>query len=182
MKLSAAEKSDIATLAAKDRTVYLASRKAGSTHRFALMCALQQAPASRTDSDYFRVKKPLSKQFEGVQGGIDLRYRMREAKKRGYVPNPNSHYDPCLAQTPGDPNAFIGPSEGRGKVAATLEAQRVAAEKKREAMAKRKKQKILAPDIVRRCAQEAIRKNPDLARKSKRELTEMMVDKHGREY
>lgn len=179
--LTAAEQKDIARLRAEDREVYVRSRESGAGHRFALMCALQQAPASRTDSDYFRAHQPLAKQFTGAQGEADLKFRLAQAKRKGYRVNPHSHYDPALAMEPGDPRAWIGPAEGRGKVQATIEAQRIAAEKKREQLAKQKPGKKLAPDIVRRIAREKIRKNPDLARKGRAELTEMIIDQHGRE-
>jgi hypothetical protein len=177
------EQSDIAELSKENRKVYDASRKSGASHRFALMCALQQAPASRTDSDYFRKHPSLAKQFEGRAGQADLTYRLKQAKAHGYTPNPNSYYDASLADFAGDPKAWIGPSEGRGKVEAVMEARKVKAAKRAEQKAKEPTgRKRLAPDIVAQCAEVAIAKNPDLARKSKREITDMMVEQHGRKY
>lgn len=177
--LTQAEERDLEGMARQDLHVYWQSRQEGSSHRFALMCALQQAPASRTDSDYFRTHKPIDKQFQGKQGMDDLGMRLFMAKQAGYNVNPHSHYDPSLASYAGDPDGWIGPTDGRGKVEQVMLKRRIAAEKKAEKKAKQKDGRKLAPDIAARFAREAIAKNPELARKSKGELYSMMVAKHG---
>ena len=180
------ELKDLDSLSDRDREVYVQSRREGSSHKFALMCALQEAPASRTDSDYFRAHKSLGEQFQGPMGQRDLNYRLQNAQQvYGYTPSKESHYDASMVpagELPGHPNAWIGPSEGRGKLEKGMEASRVAAEKVREKKSKETRKRKLAPDLIAQSAREAIAKNPDLARKSKRELTDMMIEKHGSRY
>lgn len=187
IRLTESEEREVAQLIPKNREVYILSREQGSPHKFAMMCAQQQFFGGvKTDSTYFATHKSLGEQFQGALGQKDLKHRLQNAKEfYDFVPSKESHYDASMVppgEHPGHPNAWIGPTDGRGKLEKGMEANRIAAEKVREKKSKETRKRKLAPDLIAQSAREAIAKNPDLARKSKSELTQMMIEKHGSRY
>ena len=81
-------------------------RRQGQTHNMAEMLAYRQAPASKTDDDFFRGQGTLDKQVgDDPHYMADITDGYRAAT--GHNPNPNYIYQAGLAQFPGDPRAFV---------------------------------------------------------------------------
>lgn len=93
--------------------VYYVSRRNGSSHRFAEMCACQSPPGCMTDAIYFAGQPQLCDQFAS-----DAQFKtvLGIAKKHGYKPNMHDVYVPGLARFQGDPEAFVPQSGGRGYI------------------------------------------------------------------
>lgn len=83
--------------------------------RFAEMLQLQAAPKGMTDDTFCAGMGTLSKQFEGEEHMLDV--IVKKAKKKGYTPNYNDVYCPALADSQGDPKAFL-PHNARGHIKA----------------------------------------------------------------
>jgi len=167
-------------VAADALVMFYRSLDTGATLKFAHMCALQQAPKCMTDREFFHGVGDLGKQFEGSDQ--DLALRLKVAKQHGYKPSRNDFYNPALARFPGDPEAFIPSTGGRGHVQKVLESRGQSAEgavnvKGREAPPPQPKR--LGDDIALAAAKKMAAENPELRRKSKRELISMAVEKHG---
>jgi hypothetical protein len=160
-----------------NQALYEQAKANGATDRLAEMLAAQQAPGARTDREFFRAHSTLDAQFK-----VDrhLKHYVRQAKKAGYKPNINDVYLSQLARFPGDPEAFI--SGGRNQIRRVLEKRGWGCEGIVDVKPSQYQPEIpdipLGADIIKETACEMVRENPDLAKKSKRELTEMVIDKH----
>jgi hypothetical protein len=118
-----------------------------------------------TDTQYFRQRGTLEKQFNSDH---DLKIRVEQARKHGYNPNPNDVYEPCLAQFPGDPNAFISPSQGKRQI-------RQAAAK---ICAPKPAKDGLAENLIQKYSRDMVKEHPSMKRLKPSELREAVLDKH----
>jgi hypothetical protein len=162
--------------------------KNGCSPRMAEMFAMRQPPASaRGDRELFRDGNTVAKQHALNPTLTDA--IIKRAVKHGYRPNANDIYDPGLARFDGDPRAFIPPCGGKSHMREVLEKDgyevvnapddsgNILNVKYRPR--EPKKPVALAPDLAREMVRKETAANPELARKSKRELTEMVTDKYG---
>jgi len=86
----------------------------GESHRMSEMLAFQQAPRAMTDAVFFEGFGTLDKQFAGDEKVRDQ--VIKRAMASGYKPNNNDVYLSALARYPGDPEAFVPATGGRGHV------------------------------------------------------------------
>lgn len=154
----------------------------GCAPRLAEMLAFQSAPKAMTDREFFEGRGTLAKQFSGEEAVLEK--VIAAAKKRGYVPNANDVYCAGLADSIGDPAAFVPATGGRGHVQQVCEqrgwACDGAVQVKKRPLEAAPVSVPLAADIVDRGVRSLIAKDPDKARKvSKRELQEQVIHQHG---
>lgn len=152
---------------------------AGESPRMAEMLALRRAPHMATDSDYFSSYGTLADQFEGREDELNL--IVSAAKRKGYTPNINDVYEPSLANSIGDPAAFISPSGGRGQIRKVANERRVnvhGAVETSFAPEEPPPAVRMCPKLVEKYVNERIKENPDLAHKDRNELREQVIDKH----
>ena len=83
------------------------------------MLKSRSAPRCLTDVEFFGDVGTLSKQYEGEEGYLNQ--IVSNAKSHGYSPNPHDFYMGNLARFPGDPEAFIPPTGGRGHLKKVLQ-------------------------------------------------------------
>ena len=155
-------------------------RNKGESHRMAEMLAFQEAPRANTDREFFEGIGTLDKQFDydgKMHEGV-----VKLAMKHGYKPNNNDVYLSSLARFPGDPEAFISPSGGRGQIKDTCERRgwecHGTVKTKRREPEEAPKKKSLGEDIVRRTMAEEHAKNPDTKRMDQGELRHNIIKKH----
>lgn len=161
---------------------YVQMRKKGQSHNIAEMCALREASKSQTDTDFFRGVGTLADQFRGVEW--QLEHNTHYAKKNGYKPNHNDFYISSLARFPGDPQAFVPATGGRGYIKKICEERGIPCEgmvnyTPSQRIEKEPESCKLAPDIVENTVNELVSENPDLKRTDRQELREMVIEKHG---
>lgn len=146
-------------------------RRHGQSHNMAEMLTYRQAPASRTDDDFFRGQGTLDKQVgEDPHYMADITSGYRQAT--GHNPNPNYVYQAGLAQYPGDPRAFVS---GAGDVKRRAEELNVNVEgfvthKASEPISdpfgvgvpKGMKRQPIATDLKQVIADSIVAKNPDM--------------------
>ena len=151
--------------------IYVTSREQGNDHRWALMCACQQAPGANTDREFFAGRHTLAKQFDGNEA--QLNEIVAAARRKGYNPSPSDVYDSTLARDLGDPAAFISASGGRTQLRRTCEARGIGRQPENPIPAGR-----LADDLIAEEVEKRIAANPDLARTDIRDLVADVRDKH----
>jgi hypothetical protein len=156
-------------------------RDGGDSHRMAEMLAFRQAPRANTDREFFEGRGTLETQFSGTPDALN--YVIRNAMKHGYKPNPNDVYTSALARFPGDPQAFVPATGGRGHIQAVCERRGWACEgsvnvKSREPTEAPKSIR-LGEDIVQKKIRKMVRENPDNARRPIGELRDEIINKHG---
>jgi hypothetical protein len=160
--------------------IYAQAINNGATPRFADMLASRQAPGAQTDREFFAKHGTLDQQMKSAEL---LESTVRGARANGYNPSPNDVYLSQLARYPNDPEAFVPPSGGRNHVKRLLEKRGWGCEGlvnvKPAQNVPEPKQVPLAPDVIRDLACAKVRKNPDLKRKTKAELTSMVIAEHG---
>lgn len=160
---------------------YLVLREQGNDHKLAAMFACRKAPASRTDRDLFAGRHTLAQQFAGNEK--QLTAVVNAARRQGYNPGGNDLYDPCLAQTTGDPRAFIPATGGRGYVRRICEAQGLTCHGNVEVAGRQPEAPIeagaLGANIVEELIEQKLQSNPDLARVDRRELAAEIQHQHG---
>ena len=152
----------------------------GETHRMSEMLAFRQAPRGLTDAVFFEGFGTIEKQFAGDEKVRD--HLIRRAMKEGYKPNANDVYLSALARYPGDPEAFVPATGGRGHIKAVCEKRGWEADgavkTKRREPEEAPKSTGLGKDIVDRKVAEATKKNPDLKRMDQGELRHYIIKKH----
>ena len=155
-------------------------RNKGESHKISEMLAFGQPPRARTDREFFEGMGTLDKQFDydgKMHEGV-----VKLAMKNGYKPNNNDVYLSSLARFPGDPEAFISPSGGRGQIQDTCERRgwecHGTVNTKHRQPEEAPKAKPLGEDIVRRAMAEEHTKNPDTKRMDQGELRHNIIKKH----
>jgi hypothetical protein len=168
-------------------SLYFFLRERGSSHNLASMVATQRGPGVNTDDTFFRVFKPLSEQFAS---DAELNKVVGIARRHGYNPGIHDVYVPQLARFRGDPKAFISRSMGRARIREVCRKRgwELSFEGSDRAMTADYRSPDsdpfeaapkLAPDIVERGVKSILRENPGMAKKSRQELREMVIQRHG---
>ena len=156
----------------------------GSSPRLAELFALRQAPGLNTDATFLAGRGTLQDQFKGDE--IVLDQITKTAKRHGYNPNANDVYISSLAQFPGDPKAFVPPTNAKGHVRKVCEDRgwschgsvNVKGTAKNDDPGEGIK---LADDLAEANVKRMVKKDPSLARKAtKKELKAEAVLRHGR--
>jgi len=137
--------------------------------------------ATVTDRELFRNRGTLADQFEGVED--QLHYVVSQARRHGYNPGINDVYMPALADFPGDPAAFVSPTDGRGHIKKVVASRGEDCEGIVNYKAPRgtrgEEPPKLAPDLVEDAVDAMIEENPSLALKDRDDLRQQVIEKHG---
>lgn len=163
---------------------YVRLRREGKDHRWAEMFASQRAPGAVTDDTFFAGIPRLAEQI-GSDKQVD-RY-VKAARKHGYNPSPNDVYQPGLARFPGDPEAFVSRTKGRGYIKELCQRRgwgcsgsvNVQAAEPTSDPYSKANTIPMGKDLVAQYSRELIKQNPDLKTKSRAELRRMVLAKHG---
>mgnify|MGYP001610868419 CR=1 FL=1 len=163
---------------------YMRLRYEGKDHRMADMLASQRPPGCVTDDTFFGGIPRLAEQ---IGDDKQLQKYVNAARKHGYNPSPNDMYQPGLARFPGDPEAFINRSRGRSYIKKLCErrgwgcagAVNVEARQPDHDPHDPKHCEPLANDIINNFAKDMVKTNPDLKRKSRAEIRQMVLERHG---
>lgn len=162
---------------------YVAMRERGEPHGFAAMLVMQQPPACQTDATFFEGRGTLSDQL-----GKAVNHYTHIAEQHGYRPGARDVYEPGLARFQGDPEAFIPAVGGKGHVKRVLEKRGYRVKRSDSAshglgveaiQQPPPKAKRMGNDLIRDNAQKMIQQDPSLAKLSKRDLKEAVIEKHG---
>ena len=98
---------------------YELCRSQGTSHNLAVIFATGRAPGCVTDCEVFRGHRTLGDQFDGEAHVLDQLVGI--AEKNGRRPHYTDKYESALAAYPGDPEAFVPASEGRGHIKRVIE-------------------------------------------------------------
>lgn len=176
-----ADESALASDGSTRLALYVRLRREGKDHRWSDMMASQRAPRGMTDSVFFEGGKRAGDEFDDQY----LNKIVTASKKRGFNPPENARYFPSLARFRGDPEAWVSHSQGRGYIRKLCEKRGWACEGAVNLEARQPESDPYAKSVpmhrnlVRQYAREMINANPELKRKSRRELRQMILDKHG---
>lgn len=162
---------------------YTICRRKGQSHSMAAMFALQSSPRVNTN-DTFWAGRPKFWQVFGTGYADDVRAKLA---KQGIKLGENAEYLPELARFRGDPEAVVPSHAVRDHIKKVCEQRGWTCEGSVTAKGRGPESDPLAiencvplaEDIIRSNANRMVRENPDLARKSKRELRELVLEKHG---
>lgn len=164
--------------------LYVKMRRTGKDHRFSEMVATQAGPVLSTDDTFFAGMGTLDNQFQSQK---HLNRFLKAAKAHGYTPSPNDVYMPGLARFKGDPEAWVSRAQGRAYIRKLLEGRGYrcnsnlsnieSCEPSDDPLAP-KNCKPLGEDIIRRRISEYQKADPSLRKKDRRELREMVIEKH----
>lgn len=163
-------------------SLYVITRRSGTGHRLATMLALQQPHAVETTDTFWAGRKRFD-QVYGQEYAGNIRKRLAAQG----VTLGNKEYFPELAKFPGDPEAVMGFDDIRGNIRKLAEKRGHAVngmvtvqhrEPERDPHSPETRPR-LAPSLAIQQAKKMATENPDLRRKTKRELVEMVIDKHG---
>lgn len=165
-------------------SLYVKMRREGTGHRFSEMVATQAGPVVSTDDTFFAGMGTLYDQFQSQK---HLNRFVKAARAKGYNPSPNDVYMPGLARFKGDPEAWVSRAQGRGYIRKLLESRGYrcnanlsnieACEPTDDPLAP-KNCKPLGEDIIRRRIAQYQNADPSLRKKDRRELREMVIEKH----
>jgi hypothetical protein len=170
--------------------LYVIARRNLATHEFAMMLALQKPPGIETNDSFWAGRKRFDQVF-----GEEYANRIRSGlAAKGINLGATGEYMPELVR-PGmgfgpknpDPQAVVPFHGGRDYIRKMCESRGWACNgavtvKEREPLSDPLGPENCAPlhsKLVDELAIRECRKNPDLQQKTKRELREMIVDKHG---
>jgi hypothetical protein len=160
---------------------YWRLRVEGQEHRWSEMCALQSPPRAMTDDVFFEGMK-----FAGDDMPKDMLNNILKASARhNFKPPPGANYYSQLARFQGDPEAWVSRSDGRQYIRKLCEKRGWGCEGGVE-VAHRQPERDpheagpkLAEDLVQKRMKEATTRDPSLVRKSRKELRESIIAKHG---
>jgi len=161
--------------------LYVISRREGNDHKFASMASCQRTPKGVTDDLFWNGRAHFSQMY-GDDYANDIR---RILKNQGVTLGAHEDYCPELARFRGDKEAVISRSQGRGHIKRLCESRGWACEGMVNTDAREPERDPfdnshgMANDLVVDNAQRMVQANPDLQRKSKRELRDMVLEKHG---
>jgi len=155
---------------------YEDSRDAGSSHRFAAMCAERRGPSVIGTDSAFMSGLENGRQFEEMPELGDEYKRRAEAICPGCTHG--KVYKSGLAEFPGDPEAWIS---GRSDVLRVAKERNYTVRGMVEHEGHEpppKKSPALSDRVANGLIRDAIAENPSLAVKPKEELREMVVERH----
>lgn len=162
--------------------VYWRLREEGESPRFAEMVALQAPPRCMTDREFFEGMGTLDSQFGDP---LYKKLILDKAKSKGFVPGAHDVYLSSLARFPGDPEAFVPPTGGRGHIRKICEQRGWAHEGVVTVKGRNdapnpldSKEKRLGEDLVRENMRKHLAKNPG-CNLSHGELRHTIIEKHG---
>lgn len=145
------------------------------------------APGVQTDATFFRGVGSLVSQCGGDEA--EAQRILKGAKRQGFTPGINDMYIPTLAQSTGDPRAFVPMSEGRGGVLKRAAEIGVpvtvdgAAPKEVKVEARQAERKLggrLAEKTIQRYLKREVARNPGIKgnKRKLREAREAIVERH----
>lgn len=142
-----------------------------------------RAPGAFTTDNYTRGRGTLEQQFPGEIGQRQLKHLIKQAQRKGYTPKHTDIYEPSLAKFAGDPAAFVSSgSDALSHVRTVCEERNMScrgAFNRNRIIPEQKPQKpFLSKSLLKKYTREMIAQDPALARKSKREITDAVVDKY----
>ncbi len=170
-------------------SLYLIARRNLATHEFAMILAMQKPPGIETNDTFWAGRKRFDEVF-----GEDYANRIRSGlADKGINLGATGEYMPELVR-PGygpknpDPQAVVPFHGGRDYIRKLCEQRGWACNgavnvKEREPLSDPHATEnchALHPKLVDQLAIQECRKNPDLQQKTKRELREMITERHGR--
>lgn len=168
-------------------SLYYKQRLEGVPHKLASMVASQRGPRVNTDDTFFAPMKTLSEQFASES---ELKVMLRIAKKQGFTPGMNHVYVPQLARFRGDREAYVSRTDGRAQIRKICEqrGQELSVNTSDSSMKATHRQPEsdpyesapkIAENLIGKYANRMAKKDPSLRGKSRRELREMVIQKHG---
>jgi hypothetical protein len=122
-----------------------------------------------TDKEFFARHGNLDKQCGGDQKEVNR--IVKAAKRNGFTPSQNAVYFPTMADKPGDPKAFIHPTDGRAAVDRLTQGAVIPRQPKRVALAER---------TIKRYMRKMLAADPGLASRSPADLRAEIIAKHAR--
>jgi len=165
---------------------YMMMRRNGETHNMSAMAASSRAPKCVTDREFFEGIGSIHDQFDAdtPRGRIQMEKVLGVTKANGYTPGRNDVYCSHLARYQGDPEAYVPATGGRNYVRRLCE-QRGSSCDGYVKVAHREPEndpmdtkKALGEDIIQGRMRSMVHRSPELRTKSRRELRDMIVDKH----
>ena len=148
------------------------------TKRLKEILETRQFPGVQTDDDFMKNRGTLRDQL-----GTQTDMVVNAAKAKGYTPSQNDVYLPALANSIGDPAAFVKHSGARGHIRRVCESRDWecdgAVKVKRDFRTKVDKKPTLAKDLVIQYAAEKAKKDKHIAKASLAEVTADAVRDHG---
>ena len=162
---------------------YYCLRRQGESHKMAEVIAAQEFHGVMTDDVFWQGMGMLGDNMRPQQ----LESLIASAKAQGFTPTAHHVYMPQLARFRGDKQAFVSRSDGRSYIRKLLESRgwesdgavRTSRRDPDSDPLDPKNCTPLADDIIHDTARDMLKKDPSLKRKSRSELRDMIVDKHG---
>lgn len=136
-------------------------------------------PVLVTDTSFMAGQGTLLQQCEGDDKEADR--IAKAAKKQGYNPGVNDVYVATIANSTGDPAAFIPPGSGRGHVKDLCRRRGTSCNGRVEYTAPKRppvKKKKLSEKFIRERSRALIHQRPELAHKPAGELRQQLIEKH----
>lgn len=163
--------------------VFAARKRSGQSTDFAAMIAMQKSSGISTTDTFWSGRKPFWSVY-----GQEYADRVRKSlAARGISLGANGEYMPELARFEGDPEAVVPFSGSRDYIRGLCErrgwgcngAVNVKAREPGGDPLSDDNCVPMAEDLVIKNASRMIRENPDLGRKTKAEVRQMVLDKYG---
>lgn len=153
----------------------------GESHKMSEMLAFRQPPRAQTDREFFEGFGTLEKQFRGDE---QIRDRViKIAINNGYKPNANDVYLSSLANYPGDPEAFVPATGGRGHIKSVCEKRGWECDgtvkTKYQEPREEPKSNPMAKDIMAKKIKESHKRSPSSKKMDQGELRHNIVKNHG---
>ncbi|SFH96782.1 hypothetical protein [Planctomicrobium piriforme] len=164
--------------------LYMVSRRKRSSHTFAAMAAMQQSARVNTNDTFWSGRKHFS-QVYGETYANDIKKKLAAQGVNMMA----GEYMPEIARYRGDPEAYVPFSGARDHIRKVCEKRGWACEGAVNVKGREPEKDphapengvALAEDLVVKKAGEIITKNPELKRKTKGEIRQMVTEKHGRQ-
>ena len=164
-------------------SLYLKMRRENQSHRFSEMVSTQRPPRLMTDSVFFSGMKPW--RDEMTPSHADFIYK--QARSRGFEPPGDAVYQSALARFPGDPEAFLTRTMGRGYIKDVCARRGWGCEGAVNATTREPEKDHLADencvplaeDLVQKNISRMVKNNPTLGKLNKSELRHKVLAKHG---
>lgn len=165
---------------------YMMMRRNGESHNMAAMAASSRAPRCVTDREFFEGIGSIHDQFDADtdRGRIQMEKVLSITKANGFTPGRNDVYCAHLARYQGDPEAYVPATGGRNHIRRLCEQRGsscgglVKVDHREPLNDPMDTKKALGEDIIQGHIGSMVHRNPAMGTKSRRELREMVLDKH----